>query len=259
MKWEERKQKEQEYYEKQARRPLKEWGSDLDIEGFRPNALSSYKFLYEVAIPLCANKMVLDYGCGNGIHTPFLAKNSRKTVGIDLSSILLTMAEKRMEEKGLKGRAEFRVMDAENLDFPDDSFDVLFDGGTFSSLDLAKALPEIVRILKPTGAVVGIETFGHNLVLNLKRKINTMTGKRTEWAASHIFQREDIDLVRRYFSNIDLRYFHIISWMAFPFLKLPGGKALLRILEWVDTMLARISLLKNCAFKVVFVFSSPKK
>ena len=38
--------------------------------------------------------------------------------------------------------------------FPDASFDYILDGGSFSSLDLSKALPELARALKPGGTLV---------------------------------------------------------------------------------------------------------
>ncbi|PIU24464.1 hypothetical protein COT12_00910, partial [Candidatus Berkelbacteria bacterium CG08_land_8_20_14_0_20_39_8] len=79
-------------------------------------------------------------------------------------------------------------MDCEKMEFPDNLFDIIFDGGTFSSIDLVKAYPELSRVLKPDGFLIGIETFGHNPFTNLKRKINKLIGKRTEWATAHIFR-----------------------------------------------------------------------
>jgi ubiquinone/menaquinone biosynthesis C-methylase UbiE len=60
-------------------------------------------------------------------------------------------------------------------------------------LDLDRAFPELVRVLKSNGFLVGIETFGHNPLTNFKRKINKLIGKKTAWAASHIFQMKDLE------------------------------------------------------------------
>ena len=146
-------------------------------------------------------------------------------------------------------------MDCESLKFPDNSFDIIFDGGTFSSLDLSKVFSELVRVLKPNGFLIGIETFGHNPFTNLKRKLNKISGKRTEWAASHIFQMKDLQEAKKYFNKIETKFFHLISWIAFPFLNLPGGKFLLKILEFFDKFLFKLPFLEKYAFKVVFVFS----
>ncbi len=106
---------------------------------------------------------------------------------------------------------------------------------------------------------MGIETFGHNPFTNLKRKINKLIGKRTGWAAEHIFQMEDLKKAKNYFNKIEVHYFHLISWLAFPFLNLPGGKLLLKSLEFIGKILLGLPFLRKYAFKVVFIFSEPKK
>lgn len=150
-------------------------------------------------------------------------------------------------------------MDCEKMKFPANTFDVIFDGGTFSSLDLKKVYPELARVLKQGGILIGIETFGHNPFTNLKRKINQITGKRTGWAASHIFKTGDLKMAKNYFSKIEVKFFHLVSWLAFPFLDLPGGKFLLKFFESIDKILLKLSLLRKYAFKVVFIFFRTKK
>ncbi len=260
---EERKQKEIEYYDKKAEEWLKEYSEkewQTDFEGFKPTLLSCYNFTYKILEKYVKNKEVLDYGCGNGVHSIFLIRaGAKKVVGIDLSEKSLEIARERIKREGLEGKVEFLKMDCEKMDFPANYFDIIFDGGTFSSLDLKKAYPEIVRVLKPNGSLLGIETFGHNPFTNLKRKINKLTGKRTNWAVSHIFRMKYLKEAEKYFNKIETKYFHLISWFAFPFLNLPGGKMLLKILEKIDEILFKIPPLKKYAFKVVFIFSEPKK
>ena len=189
---EERKQKEIEYYDKQAEILIKnriDNASKGDFEGFNPLLLSSFKFCYNLLEKNCRNKIVLDYGCGNGVHTSFLAKTgAEKVTAIDLSEKSLEVAKLKIKREGVGGKVEFLKMDCEKMDFFNNSFDVIFDGGTFSSLDLKKALPELLRVLKPEGVLIGIETFGHNPLTNLKRRINQIRGKRTDWATEHIFK-----------------------------------------------------------------------
>lgn len=260
---EERKEKEIEYYDKRAEKSLKEGlkGKEItDFEGFNPNLLSSYRFCYQFLKDKCRDKIILDYGCGNGVHSVFLAKSgAKRVIGIDLSEKSLEIARERIRREGLEGKVEFNLMDCENMDFSENSFDIVFDGGTFSSLDMRKALPEIARVLKPEGFLIGIETFGHNPFTNFKRKINKMTGKRTGWAASHIMQMSDFKKARDYFNGIEVNFFHLVSWLAFPFLGLPGGKLFLKVLELIDKILLKIGFLKKYSFKVVFTMSNPKK
>lgn len=258
-----RKKKEIEYYNKQAEEWLnekfkKDWKTDF--EGFSPVLLSSFRFCYKILGENCQDKEVLDYGCGNGIHSIFPAKmGAKKIIGIDLSESQLKIAKERVKRKGLEDKVEYLLMDAEKMDFPANSFDIIFDGGTFSSIDLNRALPELARVLKPDGFLIGIETFGHNPFTNLKRKINKITGKRTGWAAEHILKMDDLRTAKNYFNKIETKFFHLISWLVFPFLNLPGGKFLLKILEAADGIFLKIPFLRKYGFKTVFIFSKPKK
>lgn len=260
---EERKLKEIEYYDKHASQGLRQDFASRrqgDFEGFEPLDLSSYQFVYELLKNYCKpGKHVLDYGCGNGIHSVLPAALGAEVVGIDLSEPSLAIAKKRVKEAGVAERVSFLVMDCERMEFPDSSFDIIFDGGTFSSLDLGKALPELTRVLKPNGAVIGIETLGHNPLTNLNRFISKKRRRRTEWAASHIFQMKDLELAKEYFGEVSAYFFHLFSWVAFPFAQKPGGKAFLRILQTLETPLLHVAFLQPYCFKIVFLFQSPKK
>jgi ubiquinone/menaquinone biosynthesis C-methylase UbiE len=258
---EERKIKEIEYYDREAKecseKEIKESGSK---GGFNPFDLASYKFLRKSCEDKIKGRKVLDYGCGTGTNLIWLASGANKVIGIDLSKESLKRAEKLIEEKKLEKKTNLVLMDCEKMEFSENSFDIIFDGATFSSLELNKALPEIHRVLKKDGFLIGIETLGHNPLTNLKRTFNRLTGRRTEWAAEHIFRMEDLKLVKEYFDEIEMHFFHLISWISFPFLNLPGGKFMLKLLEKIDSFIISIfPFLKKYSFKIVFIFSSPIK
>lgn len=245
---EERKAKEIEYYDREAEENKGKEKESGSRSGFNPLILSSYKFLYEILKTEANGKDILDYGCGTGIHLNYLLSFGKSVTGIDLSFKSVEAAKKAAS------RAKVLLMDCESLDFKDNSFDLIFDGGTFSSLDLDKALPELSRILKPGGVLVGIETFGHNPITNLKRKMNKILGKRTGWAADHIIKTDDFEKFKKYFKNIEIYYFHVISWVIFPVLGLYGGKSLLKIAEFLDCFVLKVMpFLKKYSFKIVFV------
>ena len=246
---EERKKKEIEYYDKIAKEQgigLKESGSRAD---FNPFILGSYNALKKIAQEKCKGKKVLDYGCGSGIHSAWLENIASKVVAIDLSENSLEIARKRAPG------VEFVKMDCEKMNFEDNSFDVVFDGGTFSSLDISKAFPEICRVLKPGGFLTGIETLGHNPILNLNRRLNKKKGSRTSWAESHIFKIKDIKKAEKYFEIKQLRFFHLVSWVVFPFLRFSGARFALRLMEAMERGLVFIlPFFKRYSFKIVFVF-----
>lgn len=258
---EERKQEEIEYYDKRAKEWLKTSSKEKqaeDFEGFNPTLLSSFLFCYQWLEKHCSGKKVLDYGCGNGVHSIFPAKaGAQEVVGIDLSEPSLEIARKAARREGVD--INFLKMDCEVLDLENNSFDIILDGGTFSSIDINKAFPELARVLKPKGFLIGIETFGHNPIANLKRKLNKALGKRTGWAEAHIFKEKDLKQAKTYFNKIEVHYFHIVSFLVFPLMNLPGGRILLKLLEKIDELIFLLPFFRKYAFKTVFIFSQPKK
>ncbi len=250
---EERKLIEIKYYDREAGQAgdfKKELGSSSSFDLF---LLESYQFLKNFLQNGNENKNVLDYGCGTGVHLPWLSKSFKEVTGIDLSQNSLRIVEKRIESENLKN-VKLVLGDCEKTEFQGEFFDTVFDGGTFSSLDLNNALKEIHRILKSGGMLIGIETLGHNPLANFKRKINKILGKRTAWAESHIFKLDDLDVVKRSFDIVELRFYHIISWPVFPFLNWSGGKILLKSLESLDHILLKtFPFLKKYSFKIVFI------
>ncbi len=247
---EQRKKEEIAQFDNLARKKQKNVATDA--EGLEHGIFSSYQFVERwMRAHIKKGDTLLDYGCGNGIHSILPAKLGVEVTGIDLSSESLKLAKKFAERERVS--IEFLQMDCEKLTFPDNSFDYIFDGGTFSSLDLQKAIPELARALKPNGTLVAIETLGHNPLSNLKRKINKLLGKRTNWAVDHIFKIQDLKLMEAHFKTVETHYFHLISLFAFPFLRFSWGRTLLKFLERIDVKLLRLKFLQPFAFKIIVV------
>lgn len=66
---------------------------------------------------------ILDVGCGPGFFPVILGRNGHKVTGIDCTPAMLDRARENCLEYGVE--AGFRIMDAQNLEFPDGSFDVV--------------------------------------------------------------------------------------------------------------------------------------
>ena len=67
---------------------------------------------------------ILEVGVGTGLSLPFFRSDSEVT-GIDVSAEMLAKARHRVERQNLKHVKELSVMDAEKMDFPDNSFDAV--------------------------------------------------------------------------------------------------------------------------------------
>src|SRR5258706_15308503 len=67
---------------------------------------------------------ILEVGVGTGLSLPYFRKDCRVT-GIDISAEMLRKAERRVEREQLHHVDNLHVMDAEHLDFEDNSFDAV--------------------------------------------------------------------------------------------------------------------------------------
>ena len=93
---------------------------------------------------------VLEIGCGLGTDGAQFAKAGAAYTGIDLTDAAIDLARRRFAVSGLEG--EFRVTDAEKLDCPDDSFDLVYSHGVLHHTpEIESAVSEIHRVLKPGG------------------------------------------------------------------------------------------------------------
>src|SRR3989338_8006117 len=255
------KKQEIECYDRKAieLQNISDENKKTDFEGLNHSLFTSYKFCEKWLKENSNGKKLLDYGCGNGVHSTLPAKNNAQVLAVDLSKESLKLAQKKAEQEKVSDKVKFKVMDCEKLDLPNNSFDIVFDGGTFSSLELEKGISEIARVLKPEGAMLAIETLGHNPIANLKRAINKLRGKRTGWATNNIFKTQDLDLLKKYFNKIDVKYFHLSFILALPFRNYSFIKYPVKILDAIDYLLLKIPFLKKYAFKIVVIASNPKK
>src|SRR6202167_5461681 len=97
---------------------------------------------------------VLEVGVGTGISLPLYAPNVR-IFGTDISEAMLNKARKRVAEQKLKNVEGLAVMDAEKLEFADDSFDVVMAQYVVTAVPNPEAaLDEFARVLRPGGELI---------------------------------------------------------------------------------------------------------
>jgi phosphatidylethanolamine/phosphatidyl-N-methylethanolamine N-methyltransferase len=97
---------------------------------------------------------VLEVGIGTGISLPLYGPNVR-VFGTDISEAMLKKAKQRVAELRLKNVEGLAVMDAEKLEFPDNSFDVVMAQYVVTAVPNPEvALDEFARVLRPGGELI---------------------------------------------------------------------------------------------------------
>lgn len=103
---------------------------------------------------------VLDVATGTGDLAILMAQSgATKIIGLDISTGMLEIGQQKIDAKGLSGQIRMVVGDSENLPFEDDAFDAItVSFGIRNFENLENGLSEILRVLKPGGLFVVLET-----------------------------------------------------------------------------------------------------
>lgn len=199
---------------------------------------------------------LLDYCCGEGEYSLLAARHGVETVGIDISDVSIDICRKRLQDAGLAERTSFQVMDAEKLAFPDRSFNSILCAGVLHHLDLDRAYQELSRVVTQDGEVMCLEALAHNPAIQLYRRLTPHL--RTAYEAKHILRMQDVRLARKYFRDVEVRFFHLATLAAVPFRNSRHFDRLLSLLERVDAALLKVPGLQTQAWMVMFVLRGPR-
>ena len=112
---------------------------------------------------------LLEVGCGVGIDLVHFAREGTMVTGIDLAEVSIDLARKNFELRHLPG--EFLVMNGEAMDFPDQSFDVVYAHGVLQyTAHAEKMVAEIHRVLRSGGEAI-MMVYNRHSWLNAMSKI----------------------------------------------------------------------------------------
>ncbi|MEK9603838.1 MAG: bifunctional demethylmenaquinone methyltransferase/2-methoxy-6-polyprenyl-1,4-benzoquinol methylase UbiE [Flavobacteriaceae bacterium] len=105
-------------------------------------------------------KKILDVATGTGdLAVALLSTQAIEIVGIDISKGMLDLGKEKVKKNKWDKKIKMKIGDSENIDYPKDYFDavtVAFGVRNFENLD--KGLSEILRVLRPGGDLIVLET-----------------------------------------------------------------------------------------------------
>lgn len=141
---------------------------------------------------------VLEIGCGTGAHARLIAESGAKLVAIDLTPKSIDLTRQRLQLWGYD--AEVRLMDAESMDFSDDSFDIVWSWGVIHhSSNPKKIVSEIARVLRPGGEV--------RLMVYHRRSINCYVSLLCGFLNGRLLKRGVEETLNYYSDGLIAKYY----------------------------------------------------
>ncbi len=183
---------------------------------------------------------ILDIATGTGDLAILMAQtNANKIIGLDISEGMLEVGKKKISSKNLSNTIEMILGDSENMPFEDNYFDaitVAFGVRNFETLE--KGLKEILRVLKPNGIFVILET--------------SVPDKTPYKQGYNFYSKNILPFIGKLFSNDKVAYGYLSESAA----SFPYGEALNNILRKVGFIDV---LAMPQTFGVATIYSASKK
>jgi len=137
-------------------------------------------------LPKLNNPKILDIGCGSGIPTLELARLSHgEILGIDIDQPALDKFARKIKEAGLTDRVQAVNCSIFDMDFADESFDIIWSEGSIYAIGFERGLREWRRFLKPGGFMVVHDEQG-----NVKGKLEQISDCGYELLGYFILSKE---------------------------------------------------------------------
>ena len=198
---------------------------------------------------------VLDFACGAGVTTAWLADRGAEVVGIDLSPVSIERAEKLRAELGLS--YELRVGDVDALESgADGGFDGIVGRFALHHLDLEVYGPALAALLRPRGRAAFVETMATNPLLRVARR--RLPGRLgiTKYGTNdeHPLTHGDLDRMRSTFGGLEVHVPSVVFFLLLERHVLKGRRpGLTRWLYRADQALGRRDRLKRLSYWQVVV------
>lgn len=240
-----RQQREAEYYRQFMERNPVETIDFAPVLSDQRRPWSPYWSLCRLVRDLRTDEpqRLLDFGCGWGVSAVSFARLGYQVEGFDVAPANIAAAEKLATRYNLDQQCRFRVMPAEKLDYPDNHFDVAVGIDILHHVELAQALPELARVLKPNGVAILKEPYAIPLLewVRETRLLQALAPRETSFDKHvHITDDErkltceDIRLIEKYFHIESVTCFSLLNRLS-RFLPQHYSK-----LMWLDYTLFRL-------------------
>lgn len=186
---------------------------------------------------------VLELGAGHGTHSTPPINGGGELWALDISDESLKILAKRYPF------VRAVVGNMESIPLETSSFDVVLSAGSLSYGNLERVTNEIIRVLKPDGCLIVIDSLDGNPIYQVNRFFHYLRGNRTYSTLKNMPNWKSVNSLRARFQETEALFFGSWLWL-FPILTLviPSSVAI-KIIDRVERALP----LRKRAFKFVLV------
>ena len=137
-------------------------------------------------LPQTDKPRILDIGCGSGVPTMELARLSNgQIIGLDINQPLLDRLTRKIKKAGISDRVKALKCSILDMEFPDESFDIIWAEGSIHVIGFERGLWEWKRFLKPDG-FLGV----HDEKGNIQEKIEQISSCSYELLGYFILDKD---------------------------------------------------------------------
>lgn len=219
-------------------------GSDGVSEALRRPYL---EYEAELRTAISPGVAVLEIGAGSGMHTGVLLEAGANVTASDISSQSLKVLKNRFSSFTLT--LNTFVADIEALPFKDHEFDVVAAAGCLSYGENSLVLNEILRVLKPGGKFICVDSLNNSPVYKFNRWIHYLRGNRSLSTLRRMPSLDTLAMYQDRFDSVRLSFFGAVSFCTPVISKIVGGQLAANLSDWVDQKFN----IKRSAFKFVMV------
>ena len=178
---------------------------------------------------------LLEIGSGIGVDSIQLARCGFEVTAVDLTEAAIAVGREFSEARG--ERIDFRVGNAEDLEFEDDAFDAVYSFGVLHHTpQIQRAIDELRRVLKPGGTAY-VMLYHRNSLVNFVHRLfrlpyESPRGLQDDCPVVYTFTRASAAELFRGFSSVEIEkeypftygFRHVTFWMPTAVLRFLGRR-----------------------------------
>jgi SAM-dependent methyltransferase len=192
---------------------------------------------------------VLELGAGMGEHSGALLRTGASVTCLDIAPAALAKLTHRFA--GFPQPPSVIVGDIENLPFADGTFDVVASAGALSYGETDRIKNEIVRVLRPGGGYVCVDSLNNNLIYRFNRWRHYRLGQRSRSTLTRMPNLDKIRQLSEPFDTVELNFFGAMTWAVAAIAPVTGQKFAAALSDRIDDIVR----VRGSAFKFVLVAS----